>query len=131
VFFLHLDPRLSYAFDLLDIGHFYRQYRRLIAHWKRLFGSDIVDFDYDEFVRAPEAAGQRLFEALDLRWDVGSLDFPGSGGAVRTASVWQVREPLYQSSSGRARHYARELAGLAQYLADVLPAASSVSAETQ
>ena len=131
VFFLHLDPRLSYAFDLLEIGHFYRQYRRLMAHWKRLYGSDIVDFDYDEFVRAPEATGQRLFEALDLRWDAGSLNFPGSGGAVRTASVWQVREPLYKSSSGRAQHYARELAGLARYLADLLPAAPSVPAETQ
>jgi tetratricopeptide (TPR) repeat protein len=36
VFFLHLDPRLSYAFDLLDTGHFYRQYHRVMAHWKRL-----------------------------------------------------------------------------------------------
>lgn len=130
VFFLHLDPRLSYALDLPDIGHFYRQYRRLMAHWKRRFGSDIVDFDYDEFVRTPEAAGRRLFEALELGWDVGSLDFLGSRGAVRTASVWQVREPLYQSSSGRARHYPRELAGLAQDLADLLPAAPSASAET-
>jgi hypothetical protein len=60
---------------------------------------------------------------LDLSWDPRFLEFPRSPGAVRTASVWQVREPLYQSSSGRARHYARELAGLAQDLSDLLPAA--------
>jgi len=130
VFFLHLDPRLSYAFDLLDTGHFYRQYRRVMAHWKRLFGSDIVDFNYDEFVSAPEAAGRGLFEALDLDWNPHFLQFPRAPRAVRTASVWQVREPLYQSSSGRARHYARELTGLAQYLADLKPTAPSVAAET-
>jgi len=39
------------------------------------------------------------------------------GAAVKTASVWQVREPLYRSSSGRSRHYRRELAALAAYLA--------------
>jgi len=130
VFFLHLDPRLSYAFDLLDTGHFYRQYRRVMAHWKRLFGSDIVDFNYDEFVSAPEAAGRGLFEALDLDWNPHFLQFPRAPRSVRTASVWQVREPLYQSSSGRARHYARELTGLAQYLADLKPTAPSVAAET-
>jgi hypothetical protein len=131
VFFLHLDPRLTYAFDLRDTGHFYRQYRRVMAHWKRLFGSDIVEFNYDEFVSAPEAAGRRLFEMLDLGWDPRFLEFPRSPRAVRTASVWQVREPLYQSSSGRARHYARELADLAQDLTDLLPAAPSMTAETQ
>ena len=131
VFFLHLDPRLSYAFDLLDTGHFYRQYRQVMAHWKRLFGSDIVDFNYDEFVRAPEVAGRKLFEMLDLSWDPRLLEFPRSPHAVRTASVWQVREPLYQSSSGRARHYASELSGLTQYLADLLPAAPSLAAESQ
>ena len=131
VFFLHLDPRLSYASDLLDTGHFYRQYRHLMAHWKHLFGSDIVDFNYDEFVTAPEVAGRRLFEALDLEWDPRFLELPRSPRAVKTASVWQVREPLYQSSSGRARHYAHELAALTEDLADLLPAAPSMTAETQ
>ena len=131
VFFLHLGPQLSYALDLRDTGHFYRQYRRVMAHWKRLFGSDIVEFDYDEFVRAPEGTARRLFEALDLGWDPRFLEFPRSPGAVRTASVWQVREPLYQSSSGRARHYARELAGLSQDLADLLPDAPGTPAARQ
>jgi hypothetical protein len=128
VFFLHLDPRLSYALDLRDTGHFYRQYRRVMAHWKRVFGSDIVDFNYDEFVSAPEVAGPRLFERLDLEWNPRFLEWARSPGAVRTASVWQVREPLYQSSSGRARHYERELAGLARDLADLPPAAPSMPA---
>ena len=112
VFFLHLDHRLSYALDLGDIGHFYRQYQRLMAHWKRLYGASIIDFDYDQFVSSPEPTAARLFESLGLSWDASFLDFPSRARSVRTASVWQVREPLYQHASGRARHYGRELAPL-------------------
>jgi sulfotransferase family protein/tetratricopeptide repeat protein len=125
VFFLHLDHRMSYALDLLDIGHYYRQYRRLMAHWKQLFGADIVDFHYDQFVREPQVAAPSLFEALGLSWDPKLLEFPRSQHSIRTASVWQVREPLYRRSSGRARHYAQELAGLREYLADLLPTATT------
>ena len=116
IFFLHLDHRMSYALDLMDIGHYYRHYLRLMAHWKRLFGSDILDVHYDALVRDPEALMRPLLEFLGLDWDDRCLEVSPSAGAVRTASVWQVREPLYQRSSGRARHYARQLTQLRAYL---------------
>lgn len=125
VFFLHLDQRMSYALDLMDTGHFYREYRRLMAHWKRVYGSAIVDFDYDHFVRDPMATGSALFAALGLEWDPRFLEWRRSAGAIRTASVWQVREPIYARASERALHYAQELAPLREYLADLLPAAAA------
>jgi tetratricopeptide (TPR) repeat protein len=120
IYFLHLDQGMSYALDLDDIGHYYRQYRRLMAHWKSMFAEDILDFDYDALVRAPQPAMQRLFAFLRLDW-AGSGHPPAPvGRSVQTASVWQVREPLYTRSSGRAAHYAAQLAGLRQTLADLL-----------
>jgi tetratricopeptide (TPR) repeat protein len=119
IFFLHLDQPISYALDLMDIGHYFRQYRRLMAHWKSLYDEDILDFNYDSLVREPRPAAQRLVAFCGLDWDEACLD-PGHGaGAVKTASVWQVRGGLYQRSSGRSRHYARELAPLAAYFADL------------
>jgi hypothetical protein len=53
---------------------------------------------------------------LGLEWDERCLEATPAGRAVRTASVWQVRAPLYQRSSGRARHYVRELSALRAYL---------------
>jgi len=129
VYFLHLEPRMSYALDLMDTAHFYRQYRRLMAHWKQLYGAAIIDFDYDRFVRFPEATGSSLFEALGLEWDPRFLELPRSGRAIRTASVWQVREPLYRHASGRARHYMQELTPLREYLADLLPSPAPGPAE--
>jgi tetratricopeptide (TPR) repeat protein len=121
VFFLHLDHSMAYALDLMDTGHYYRQYRRLMAHWKSLYAADILDFDYDALVREPKAAVEKLLTFCGLDWDENCLSLQGAGIAVKTASVWQVRQPLYRSSSGRWRHYARQLAPLKAYLGDLRP----------
>jgi tetratricopeptide (TPR) repeat protein len=119
IYFLHLDHGMSYAFDLLDIAHYYRQYSRLMTHWRSLYAPDILDFDYDEYVRNPAPAVERLFDFCGLQRGEGSLRSSGPSGAVKTASVWQVRQPLYQTSSGRWRNYARHLAPLEAALADI------------
>jgi len=121
IFFLHLDHSMSYALDLLDIGHYYRQYRRLMAHWQRCFGTDLFEINYDSFVHQPAVHAARLFEFLGLQWDDGYLSADARTQAVKTASVWQVREPIYTRSSGRAAHYRTQLSGLREYLSDLLP----------
>jgi hypothetical protein len=132
IYFLHLDHGMGYALDLMDIAHYYRQYRRLMAHWKSQFGPDILDFDYDAFVRAPRPAVEKLLAFCDLDWEEDCLDFQHVRNAVKTASVWQVREALYQRSSGRWRNYARHLHSLRAYLRDFVddaaPAGESVRA---
>jgi hypothetical protein len=116
VYFLHPDHGMSYALDLPDIAHYYRQYRRLMAHWRSLYGPDILDFDYDIYVREPGASAQRLFGFCGLESD-GNRGV-AAGGAVKTASGWQVRQPVYQSSSGRWRNYAPQLRTLEVELAE-------------
>lgn len=109
VFFLQLDPRMSYAHDLADIAHFYRQQERLMAHWKALFPHDVLEVDYDRLVAEPEPAIRRLLDFLELDWDDRVLRFHELDNAVRTASVWQVREPLHRRAPGRWRNYDRHL----------------------
>jgi len=117
IFFLHLDPRMSYALDLMDIGHYFREYRRLMAHWKRTYAADIFDLDYDLLVREPEATLQRVCAFLGLESNALKPVSPPVDVAIKTASVWEVREPLYRTSSGRALHYFSELRELRSYLA--------------
>ncbi len=109
VFFLHLDHSMSYALDLTDTAHYLREHDRLMAHWKSLYGADILDFDYDAFVAAPRPAVERLLKFCELEWNDACLSFHETKSTVKTASVWQVREPLYARSSGRWRNYARHL----------------------
>jgi tetratricopeptide (TPR) repeat protein len=119
VFFLHLDHSMSYALDLMDTAHYYVQQRRLMAHWRTLYGEDILEFDYDAFVRNPDAARAQLFSFCGLRTEEATVPFEQVNNAVKTASVWQVRQPVYRSSSGRWRHYAAHLNEVAAYLHDL------------
>ena len=109
--FLHLDASMPHALDLEDMAHWHGQYRRLMTHWKRLY-PDILDLDYDLLVREPRPVIEGLLARLGLEWDEGVLDFHKADTGVRTASVWQVREPLYVRSSGRWRNYEKHLGSL-------------------
>ena len=127
IYFLHVDHRMGYALDLMDTAHYYRQYRRLMRHWKSLFGADILDFDYDQFVDAPRPAVEKLLAFCGLDWEDGCMAFHRVRNAVKTASAWQVREPLYRRSSGRWQNYARHLDPLRAALGDLRdPAATNV-----
>jgi tetratricopeptide (TPR) repeat protein len=121
IYFLHLDPAIAYALDLGDIGHYFRQYRRLMSHWEAIYGEDIFELSYDRLVHEPRPTAQALFEYCGVPWNESYLNFADRPGSVKTASVWQVRQGLHQRSSGRARHYAPELVALARDLAREFP----------
>lgn len=113
----HLNPRaFPWAASLAGIGHHFLLQRRLLAHWQALYPGDVLEFDYDDFVAVPEAPLQRLLEALDLPWQPGCLRFHELGNTIRTASVWQVRRPLYGDASGRWRRYRSQLRPLEDLL---------------
>jgi len=112
IWFQQLDGQLAYACDLGNIAHHYAQYQRLMQHWRGLFGASIFDADYDQYVRDPRTVTERLLAFLGLEWHEGCLEFQQNATRVRTASVSQVREPLYRKSSGRWRNYERQLGAL-------------------
>jgi tetratricopeptide (TPR) repeat protein len=113
LYLLHLDPSMAYALDLDDAAHWQAQYERLMAHWKALYPDDIFEVDYDALVREPRAVLDPLLAFLGLGWEDGLLDFHRSPSPVKTASVWQVRQPLHARSSGRWRNYRKQLAPVA------------------
>ncbi len=109
IWFQQFDGRLGYAADLSSIAHHFVQYRRLMDHWRSLIGDCIFDADYDAYVVQPRKVTMELLDFLGLDWHEGCLEFQRTSNRVRTASVGQVREPLYRSSSGRWRNYAKQL----------------------
>jgi tetratricopeptide (TPR) repeat protein len=95
----------DFKFDLNHTAHFYRQYRRLMEHWKSSLGLQILEVSYEELVTDPENQVRRMLEFLDVPWDERCLAFHNSRRSVVTSSMQQVRRPLYQSSIGRWRNY--------------------------
>lgn len=98
-----------------DVGHIagrVREYRRLMEHWQRTMPGRWYDLDYEKLVANPEAESRRLVQAVGLKWDAACLQFHQSRRYVKTASVAQVRQPIYAKSVGRWRHYETALSRL-------------------
>jgi tetratricopeptide (TPR) repeat protein len=106
LFFQHFSEDINYSMDLGHLGHWLAQYRKIMTHWKSLYGTDIHDFSYDATVHSPEAEVRAMVEHCGLAWREGS---PSTNNVVKTASAWQVRQALHQRSSGRWRNYQHDL----------------------
>jgi len=104
--------RQYFAYDLAELGHYYRIYQRLMAHWAAVLPGHLLEFDYEAVVDDQEAATRRLLEFCGLEWDPRCLAFHETDRAVKTASLSQVRRPVYGSSVGIAEKYAEHLAPL-------------------
>ena len=96
-----------YATDLKAVKHYIDQQAGLIAHWQSLFGADMHLVDYEELVTFPQPVISSLLDFLGEPWEEQCLRFDKLKNAVRTESVWQVRQPLYTSSVGRSAPFAK------------------------
>jgi hypothetical protein len=81
----------------------------------------MLEIQYERLVSDLEGESRRLIDFLGLPWDPACLAFHETDRPIMTASVWQVRQPLYASSVGRWRHYQRHLAPLLPALEGLLP----------
>jgi tetratricopeptide (TPR) repeat protein len=112
---------VRWANDFESIAAFYRLYRDMMDYWKRVLPEGkIVDIVYEQLTDDPETQGRRLLEGCGLDWDSSSLEFHREEGVVKTASLWQVRQPIYSSSIRRWENYAPHIGELAKALADYL-----------
>lgn len=107
IFGTRLGPSQSYATRLEDIRDYLGLQRRLIDHWASLLGGDLFRVRYENLVMQPRETLEGLLQALGEEWDERCLSFDSLDNKVRTASAWQVRQPLHPKSIGRWRNYRR------------------------
>ncbi len=102
-----------FSYDLTELGLFHRDYQKLMAHWRAVLpATSFLEVDYEAVVEDLETQARKILDFLGLDWNPACLDFHQTKRAVRTASVNQVRQPIYRSSAGRWRQYAEQLAPL-------------------
>ncbi len=105
-----------YVSDLGDLGFAYRQYLRLIEHWKHTLPIQILDVGYETLVDDLDGQARRIIDFCGLPWDDRCLQFHASGRMVRTASYEQVRQPIYRSSIGRYKGFEPHIGPLLEAL---------------
>lgn len=107
-----------YAYDLPELGRYYRGYATLMEHWRRVLPKGIIlDMQYEDVVADLEGQARRPPTHCGLEWDDACLTFFKDERPVRTASAVQVRRPIYQSSVGHAEPYRQFLQPLIDSLA--------------
>ncbi len=115
-FFQNFQEPLPFTTELSRLGRYYREYERLMSHWRAVLPKPMLEVPYEGLVADPEPWCRRLLEYCGLPWDERVLRFFATERAVQTASFWQVRQPIYSSSVGRWRHYRTQLCSLFEAL---------------
>ena len=98
-----------YGYDLNELARFYNLYADIMAHWHRVLPGVVYDVYYERFISDQEAVSRKLIDQCGLSWDDACLHFHNSQRPVRTASVAQVRQPVYNSSIDLWRSYGDRL----------------------
>ena len=126
IYFASFASAHDYASDRGDLVFYYRQYERLMAHWRSLLTPDtFLELDYESVIANREFETRRLLAFCGLDWDDACLAPERNDRAVNTASRWQVRQPVYATSVERWRRYEPWLGELRT----LLPTASAVGGE--
>jgi len=118
IYFQHFNKAHAYATDLLDLGHHYLQYARLMAHWRKVLPGPYLENRYEDLVADPETGSRKLIEFCGLEWDERCLSFHQTQRDIKTASLWQARQPVYTSSARRWKRYEKYLEPLKKLFAE-------------
>jgi tetratricopeptide (TPR) repeat protein len=106
----------EYSYDLADCAQRYLETARVAERWRRVLPLAMLEVSYETLVENLEQEARRLIAFLGLDWETACLDFHRTERSVVNASAWQVRQPLYQRSVGRWKHYERHLSPLLDVL---------------
>ena len=109
---------ISFVYNLPALANYYIRYNTLMNHWNSMFDGEIYNVIYEKFVADNENETRKLINGAGLDWEDSCLDTNRSDTAVRTASIWQVREGIYTSSTERWRKYESELTEVIDILAN-------------
>lgn len=116
-YFSNMQEGLSYTNDLADLGFYHREHDHLIGHWQKILPIDIHEASYEAIINDPEKEARALIDHIGLEWDSACLNYHKADTVVLTASVHQVRQPVYKTSSGRWKNYEAHIGPLKAALA--------------
>ncbi len=116
IYFQHFNTHHPYASDLAALGRYYRQYERLMAHWRATLRVPMLEIQYEDLVADQEAWSRKLIDFVGLPWNDACLSFFDAKRTVNTPSYDQVRRPIYTQSVKRWKHYEKHLGPLIEAL---------------
>lgn len=103
---------MGFAYDLEWMGEQLADHNLLMQHWHDLFPGEILEINYEDVVEDTEGMARKMLDYVGVEWQPQVLAFNELERSVKTASVWQVRQPIYKTSKEKWRYYQKFLAPL-------------------
>jgi tetratricopeptide (TPR) repeat protein len=94
-----------YAWDLKELAHYHNLYEDLMAHWRDVLPGRFYEVSYEQLTSNQEEESRKLIEYCGLDWQEACLDFHNTQRKVKTASVFQVRQPMHNQSVDLWKRY--------------------------
>lgn len=120
VFFQSFGWLHPYGTKLEWLGSYYRQYIRLMEHWKSASNIEIHTVSYEDMVNDQEATTRSMLDYCNLEWNDACLNFHKSKRHIATASYDQVKQKLYKKSQARWKNYESHIQPLIDNLGNVI-----------
>jgi tetratricopeptide (TPR) repeat protein len=106
IYFQNFFSMGPYANDFDNLAHYYREYLRIVAHWRTVLpAATLLEVPYEGLVADQEGWTRKMLDFLGLPWDPQCLDFHRTERVVITTSKWQVRQKIHAASAGRWKNY--------------------------
>ena len=116
------DESQSYTYDLEELGDYYKNYVELLDHWNEVLPGKILNIEYEQIVDNLEGKAREIVDFLELPWNDACLEFHKAKSVVRTASITQVRKPIYKGAINRWKKYGPKIIPLIDALGHAAPA---------
>jgi len=103
---------MGFSYNLTNLGNFYNLYKEYMNFWKKLYDKKIYNLNYENFTNNFEEEAKKLLSFCELDWDPKCIEFYKNSKSVTTASLAQVRQPIYKSSISSWKNYTNYLGEL-------------------
>ena len=99
----------KYAFDLIELGQYYKLYQDLMLHWEKILPGSMYTLQYEKMISDQKTQTKNLLDFCNLPWDDACLTFHKTERKVSTVSLAQVRRPIYKDSVELWKRYEKQL----------------------
>ncbi len=99
----------GYAYNVEDLAEYYRQFVRTVDYWREVAPDWFYEVQYEDLVANPAEEVPKLIAACGLDWEDACLEFHKNDRRVKTLSVYQVRQPMYKSSTRAWERYGKDI----------------------
>ncbi len=109
-----------FSYSLDDIGRYYKDYVKLMAHWDEVIPGYVLRVQHEDVVANLETQVRRMLDFCGVPFEESCLEFHKTERNVRTPSSEQVRQPIFSTALEQWKNYEPWLEPLKQALGSTL-----------